>query len=125
MSDPAPQNGVDLSHVRAELLANALGFAVPIERYQVRGILLDPSRHLFDGEYMVHKAGRDRTPQDRVVFRGFQALRQGHAAVFFDCPEAQGAISAGARQHNADGILTAVIRKGAEESIDGGTYATC
>ena len=110
------QQAVDLAKVRRYLLTDTARLAV--DRMQVSAILQELCRHLFHRQHMVHQTRCDGAPKDRVVFGGFKGLCHGHPAVFFDRPQAERAVRASARQHDAHGVFAAVFRQGTEEAID-------
>jgi len=76
-------------------------------------------RHLRRREDVIHQPGGDGTAGHAVVLGGVGVLGHGHAALAFDRPNAQGAIAAGAGEHNADGSLAPVQGERAEEEVDG------
>ena len=113
---------MNLADVLADLLANAV-WVWPLIARQVRGILDELRRHLLHRQYMIHQAGCNRAAEDGVVLGGFQGLGDGHAAVFFDRLQTARAVRAGPREHDAHGILPAVMRQGTEETVDGRALA--
>ena len=104
----------------SELLAHS---RLAVQRGQVIGILDEFSRHLLHGENMIDEAGADRAAQNRVIFRGFECLCHGHAAIFLDCPQTARAVGARAREHDADGGFAAIFGERAEEAVDRGAVA--
>ena len=58
-----------------------------------------------------------------VVFGGFGVLRHCHAAFALDRPNPLGAVTAGPREHDADGPLSLVLGQGAEEKVNRQTMA--
>ena len=58
-----------------------------------------------------------------VVFGGFGVLRHRHAAFALDRPHPLGAVTAGPREHDADGPLALVLGQGAEEEVNRQTMA--
>ena len=75
-------------------------------------------RHLGRRQHVVHQAGGDGAARHAVVLGGFGVLRHDHAALALDRPHAQGAVAAGAGEHDADGPLVLVLGQGAEEEVD-------
>jgi hypothetical protein len=58
MPGPASQHAMYFAHLRGDLRAQRLGFAV--EGSQVRGMFNEFRGHFFHGQYMVHQARCDR-----------------------------------------------------------------
>ena len=80
-------------------------------------------RHLGRRQHIVHQAGGDGAARHAVVFGGFGVLRHRHAAFALDRPHPLGAVTAGAREHDADGPLALVLGQGAEEEVNRQTMA--
>jgi hypothetical protein len=79
--------------------------------------------HLGRRQLVVHQAGGDGAARHAVVFGGGGVLGHDHAALALDGPHAQGAVAAGAGEHDADGPLALVLGQGAEEEVDGQALA--
>ena len=75
----------------------------------------------FHRQYVIHQAGGNRAAQDGIVPGGFQGLRNGHAAVFFDGLQTARAVRARAGEHNAHRVFPAIVRQGTKEVVDGCT----
>ncbi len=80
-------------------------------------------RHLVRRKDIVHLAGGDGAAGHSVVGRRFRALDHGHSAFALDRFETQGAVGAGAREHDADRPLMLVLGQGAKEKINRQTQA--
>ena len=83
------------------------------------GILQQFGRHAFHGQNMVHQSRGNGAAKDRIVLGGVERLGHGHAAMLLHRGEAQGAVRAGAREHNTHGVFATVFRQRAEKAING------
>ena len=75
-------------------------------------------RHLGRRQHVVHQTGGDGAARHAVVLGGFRVLRHRHAALALDRAQPQGAVAAGAREHDADGPFVLVLGQRAEEEVD-------
>ena len=79
--------------------------------------------HLGGRQHEVHQARGQGTLRHAGELGGLGGLGHHHAALALDGPDAQGAVAAGAREHDADGPLALVLGQGAEEEVDGQALA--
>ena len=75
------------------------------------------------GRYMIDKPCPDSAAQNRVIPRGLQCLGHRHAAIFLNGLEPARAVAAGAREHDAHGVLPAILGQRTEETINRGALA--
>jgi hypothetical protein len=72
---------------------------------------------------MIHQPRGDGAPQDAIIPGRGRALGYRHAAALLDGLEAQGAIGASAREHDAHDVRTLGGGQRAEKSVDGRAMA--
>ena len=77
--------------------------------------------HLGRRQHEVHQPCGEGALGHAGKLGGLRGLGHGHAAFALDGPQAQGAITPGAREHDADGPFPLVLGQGAEEEVDGET----
>jgi hypothetical protein len=75
---------------------------------------MSPGRDL-----VVHQSGGDGAARHAIKFTGRGALRHHHAASLLDGARAQGAVTAGAGEDDANGVLALVFGQGMEKIVDG------
>ena len=80
--------------------------------------------HLRRRQLVVHHTGGNGAAWHAVVFGGFGRLRHHHAAFALDGAHTQRAVTAGAREHDADGALPLVLCQRGKEKVDGQALAT-
>ncbi len=80
-------------------------------------------RHLGRWKLVVDHAGGNGASRHAVIFGGFGVLNHDHAALTLDGPHPQGAVTAGAGQHDDDGQLMLVLGQGSEKKINRHTVA--
>nr|WP_255604410.1 hypothetical protein [Oscillochloris sp. ZM17-4] len=69
-------------------------------------------------QHIVDHTGGDGAAGHAVVLGALGGLRHGHAALALDGAQAEGAIAAGAREHDADRALVLVLGQRAEQVVD-------
>lgn len=79
--------------------------------------------HFGRRQLVVYHAGGYGAPRHAIIFGGGGVLGHDHAALALDCPNAQGAVAAGARKDDADGPLMLVLGEGPEEEVNGQALA--
>lgn len=67
---------------------------------------------------MVGQVGRDGAAGHRAKARACRILDDDAAALRFDLFQAFGSVTAGPRQHDADGLRTTPLRQGFEQAVD-------
>lgn len=68
---------------------------------------------------VVHAAGGDGTARHAVVFGGSVILSEGDAAVGLNFGEPGGAVAAGTREDDADGVMALLLGESAHEVVNG------
>src|SRR5215472_16578179 len=91
-------------------------FAVPVailllrNRRYMHVIVEELCRHGLDRDYVIDKAGGDGAARHSKQSRGVALrLRYREAAKLLDCPDADGAVAADTRKHDANCALPAVF----------------
>jgi hypothetical protein len=114
-----PQRADDRRQIGGGVLPEAAGILPAGDLCQVLMIGDDAGRHRFDREHVIHLSCRSgalrHSGQRMAVIFG---LRQGKAAVLLDRRGAQGAVTSGARQDDADRVLTLIFGQRLEEGVD-------
>ena len=78
----------------------------------------DLGRHFGSRQLVVRKTCGQSAPRHTVIFGGGGILDKDHAALAFDGANAQSAVRAGAREHDADGTLALILSQRPEKEID-------
>ncbi len=81
-------------------------------------------RHFIGRQYIIHQARRDRTPGHAVVFCGFRLLHHHQSTLALHRTHAEGTITPGAGEHDANSMFSLILSQRAEENIDGQPHTT-
>ena len=95
------------------LAPRALGWMPP----PLRGELDERRRDLLDGEDLLHHPRRDRGGGHALVPRVSRELRERPAPVPLHGGDAEGAVGAGPREHDPDGVLALIFGEGGQERV--------
>jgi len=99
----------DLVEVGGELLVEVFRSVSSNEFAEMLCVLGDDRGHLRDRDDVIDQSCPDGTLEHAVVGGGLRRLRQGEPSLLLDCSETDGAVVAGARKENPDGVLALVL----------------
>src|SRR5450830_1212120 len=74
--------------------------------------------HFGRWQFVINQAGGHGTARHVIEFARVTVLDHDHAACGFDSAHAQRAVTAGAREHDANRLFTQTLRQGSEEVIN-------
>ena len=75
-------------------------------------------RHLGHRQHKIDNAGADRRLRHALVFGVIRRLHQRQATLFLEPGQSDGAVGAGAREHDADRAFTVGVGQRAEKQVD-------